>query len=227
MTIESQSTQQYLPAEHQVGTGIKERASAAGTQLKEALPDGDAVKSAVNGAVQQAKEVLPDGDTVKSAVNGAVQQAKEVLPDPDQVKQEFLEAAHRLQEILPDGDDLKQMIVRVAEEVRDDPDIRRHVEAAAEVASTRVQNTVGAGIDVAAGKLREGVTKAGLEDLGYVAERMGEIVKEGVGELVEETKSRALDALPEPEPYQPGGGPQHLQQSEQSRPQSQKGGSSR
>ncbi|HEU5004014.1 MAG TPA: hypothetical protein VFW71_14730 [Actinomycetota bacterium] len=204
MATENQTTQ-YLPSEQQVAeTGVKDRVSAAGAQLKEAIPDRDAVKSAVNGAVEQARQVLPDGDAVKSAVGGAVEQAKQVLPDPDQVKQEFLDAAHRLQEILPDGDDLKQMIVRVAEEVRDDPDIRQHLEAAAEVASSRVQGTVGAGIDVAAGKLREGVEKVGLEDLGYVAERMGEIVKEGVGELVEETKGRALDALPEAEPYEPG-----------------------
>lgn len=194
MTIERQSAPEYLPAEQQVGTGVKERITATGAQLKEALPNGDAVKSAVNGAVHQAKEVLPD---------------------PAQIKQEFLQAAHRLQEILPDGDDLKQMVIQVAEEVRDDPDIRRHLESAAEVASTRVQNTVGAGIDAAAGKVRGGVEKAGLEDLGYVAERMGEIVKEGVGELLEETKGRALDALPEPEPYQPGGGPQQSQQGAQ------------
>lgn len=189
MTTESERVQ-YLPEEKSTGTTVKDRAADVGTRLKDALPDGQAVKSAVNGAVDQ-----------------AVDQAKEVLPDPNQVREEFLAAAHRLQQILPDGDDLKDMVVKVAEEVRDDPDIRRHLAAAADVASERIQNVVGSGVDVAAGTVRQGVDKAGLQDLGYVADRVGEIVKEGVGELVEETKQRALDTLPEQEPYQPPASP--------------------
>lgn len=189
MTIENESVQ-YLPAESRVASGatnVKERVSAAGDRLKDALPDAQAVKSVVNGAVEQAKEALPD---------------------PEAVKQEFLAAAHRMQQILPDGDDLKATIARVAQEVRDDPDIHRHLVAAADVASERLEASVGTGIDAAAGTVRRGVEKAGLEDLGYVADRLGEIVKEGMTELVEGTKDRAIDALPEPAPYtSPTGGP--------------------
>ena len=187
MTSQNEGVQ-YLLEEHQAGavaTDLKGRVSAAGDRLKDALPDGDAVKSAVNGAAGQVLE-----------------QAKEVLPDAEAIRNEFLAAAHRLQEILPDGDDLKEMVIRVAEEVRDDPDIRQHLAAAADVASERIQGTVGSGIDAAAGTMRQGAGKVGLEDLGYVADRVGEIVKEGVGELVEETKQQALESLPEPEPYQ-------------------------
>lgn len=212
---------QYLPNESQVGstaTTVKDRAADAAGTVKDHAADvagtvkdraGDAagvVKDRAADAASAVKQALPDSQQVKSAVNGAVDQAvgkaQEVLPDPEEVRQEFLAAAHRLQEILPDGDDLKTMVVRVAEEVRDDPDIRRHVEAAAEVASERLQDTVASGVQAATGSLHKGAEKAGLEDLGYVADRVGEIVTEGVGELVEETKRRALDSLPEQQPYQ-------------------------
>jgi hypothetical protein len=190
---------QYLPEEDK-GT----RAPAA--RLKEALPSSEQVRSTVETAAERVGNALPDGEAVKRTASQAVSQVQEVLPDPEAIRDEFLGAAQRLQEILPDGDDLKRLIVNVAQEVRDDPDIRRHVEAAAEVATQRVESTVGSGVDAASGKVREQVERAGLEDLGYVADRVGEIVKEGVNELLEETKGRALDALPEPEPYVPGSG---------------------
>jgi type I site-specific restriction endonuclease len=191
-----------LPSSDQVRSTVETATQRVGN----ALPDGEAVKRTVGTAAQRVGDALPDGETVKRTASQAVSQVQEVLPDPDVIRDEFLGAAQRLQEILPDGDDLKQLIASVAKEVRDDPDIRRHVEAAAEVATQRVETTVGSGVDAASGKVREQVERAGLEDLGYVADRVGEIVKEGVNELLEETKDRALDALPEPEPYVPGSG---------------------
>ena len=49
------------------------------------------------------------------------------------------------------------------------------------------------------------VDKTGIEPLGHVAERVGEIVKEGVGELIDETKDKAIGSLPDtPEPASGG-----------------------
>ena len=59
----------------------------------------------------------------------------------------------------------------------------------ATIAPSRTENIT---IDTVADKAKTVVEKVGLEPLGYVAERIGEIAKEGVEELVEETKNKAL-----------------------------------
>src|SRR2546421_715850 len=87
---------------------------------------------------------------------------------------------------------LRALLERTIETVRTDPTIRQHIEAAADIVAQRVESTVGQGIDTVADKAKTVVEKVGLEPLGYVAERIGEIAKEGVEELVEETKNKAL-----------------------------------
>jgi hypothetical protein len=172
---------------------VKEAAGKAVAQVKEALPDTDQVKDVAGKAVAQVKEALPDTDQVKEAAGKAVAQVKAALPDAQQIRDEFIQAAHRVQEILPDGDDLRALLDRTIETVRNDPSIREHIEAAADIVAGRVENTVGQGIDTVADKAKTVVEKVGLEPLGYVAERLGEIAKDGVGELVEETKNKALN----------------------------------
>src|SRR5437763_316663 len=149
-------------------------------------------KGAAGKAGARAKEALPDTDQVKGAAGKAAAQVKAVLPDAQQIRDEFIQAAHRVQEILPDGDDLRALLERTIETVRTDPTIREHIEAAADIVAGRVENTVGQGIDTVADKAKTVVEKVGLEPLGYVAERVGEITKEGVEELVEDTKNKAL-----------------------------------
>ena len=81
---------------------------------------------------------------------------------------------------------------RTIETVRNDPTIKEHIEAAADIVAGKVEGTVGQGIDTVADKAKSVVEKVGLEPLGYVAERIGEIAKEGIEEIVEETKNKAL-----------------------------------
>jgi hypothetical protein len=207
---------QYLPAEPEettTGDQVKAAAGNAAAQVKEALPDGNQVRQVAGNAAAQVKEALPDGDQVKAAAGNAVAQVREVLPEPAEVKEvagkavaqvkavlpdvedvreEFIEVAHRLMEILPDGDDLRALLQGIVESVRNDPTIKAHIEAAADIVAVRVETTVGGGIDAVAGKAKTVVEKGGLEPLGYVATRIGEIAKEGVEELVEETKNKAL-----------------------------------
>jgi hypothetical protein len=186
---------QYLPDEPATsGTGnaAGKAAAQAASQVKEALPDADQVKGAAGKAASQVKEALPDADQVKDVAGKAVAQVKAALPDAEQIRDEFIQAARRVQEILPDGDDLRALLDRTIETVRNDPSIREHVEAAADIVAGKVEGTVGQGIDTVAEKAKTVVEKVGLEPLGYVAERIGEIAKEGVEELVEETKNKAL-----------------------------------
>jgi type I site-specific restriction endonuclease len=171
---------------------VKEVAGKAAAQVKEALPDADQVKDVAGKAVAQVKEALPDADQVKDVAGKAVAQVKAALPDAEQIRDEFIQAAHRVQEILPDGDELRALLEKTIETVRTDPAIKEHIEAAAEIVAQRVEGTVGQGIDTVAEKAKTVVEKVGLEPLGYVAERIGEIAKEGVEELVEETKNKAL-----------------------------------
>ncbi|HEY2667017.1 MAG TPA: hypothetical protein VGK51_09280 [Actinomycetota bacterium] len=153
---------------------------------------GNAAGKAAAQAASQVKEALPDADQVKDVAGKAVAQVKAALPDAEQIRDEFIQAARRVQEILPDGDDLRALLDRTIETVRNDPSIREHVEAAADIVAGKVEGTVGQGIDTVAEKAKTVVEKVGLEPLGYVAERIGEIAKEGVEELVEETKNKAL-----------------------------------
>ena len=153
---------------------------------------GNAAGKAAAQAAAQVKEALPDADQVKDVAGKAVAQVKAALPDAQQIRDEFIQAARRVQEILPDGDDLRALLDRTIETVRNDPTIREHIEAAADIVAGRVENTVGQGIDTVADKAKTVVEKVGLEPLGYVAQRIGDIAKEGVEELVEETKSKAL-----------------------------------
>ena len=154
--------------------------------------DTKRAKEAAGKAAAQVKEALPDADQVKDVAGKAVAQVKAVLPDAQQIRDEFIQAAHRVQEILPDGDDLRGLLERTIETVRTDPAIQEHIEAAANIVAGRVETTVGQGIDTVADKAKAVVEKVGLEPLGYVAERIGEITKEGVEELVEDTKNKAL-----------------------------------
>ena len=171
---------------------VKEVAGKAAAQVKEVLPDAEQVKAVASNAAAQVKEALPDAEQVKDVAGKAVAQVKAALPDAEQVRDEFIKAARRVQEILPDGDDLRALLDRTMEAVRTDPTIKQHVEAAANIVAQRVEGTVGQGIDTVAEKAKTVVEKVGLEPLGYVAERIGEIAKEGVEELVEETKNKAL-----------------------------------
>ena len=160
------------------------------------LPDEPATSGAGNAAgkaAAQVKEALPDADQVKEVAGKAAAQVKAALPDAQQIRDEFIQAAHRVQEILPDGDDLRALLDRTIETVRNDPTIKEHIEAAADIVAGRVGTTVGQGIDTVADKATTVVEKVGLEPLGYVADRLGEIAKEGVEELVEETKNKALN----------------------------------
>jgi hypothetical protein len=187
---------QYLPDEPATsgaGNAAGKAAAQAAGQVKEALPDADQVKDVAGKAAAQVKEALPDADQVKDVAGKAVAQVKAALPDAQQIRDEFIQAAHRVQEILPDGDDLRALLDRTIETVRNDPTIREHIEAAADIVAGRVENTVGQGIDTVADKAKTVVEKVGLEPLGYVAERVGEIAKEGVEELVEDTKNKALN----------------------------------
>ena len=153
---------------------------------------GNAAGKAAAQAAAQVKEALPDADQVKEVAGKAAAQVKAALPDAQQIRDEFIQAAHRVQEILPDGDDLRALLERTIETVRTDPAIQEHIEAAANIVAGRVETTVGQGIDTVADKAKTVVEKVGLEPLGYVAERVGEITKEGVEELVEDTKNKAL-----------------------------------
>ncbi len=192
-------TFQYLPDEPEetndrsAGARVKDAAGTAAAQVKEALPEPEQVKEAAGKAVAQVKEALPEPEQVKEAAGKAVAQVKAILPDAEQIKDEFMEATHRLLEILPDGDDLRAMLQRTVDAVRNDPTIKAHIEAAADIVAERVETTVGSGIDTVTGKAKTVVDKVGLEPLEYVAERIGEIAKEGVEELVQETKSKALN----------------------------------
>ena len=186
---------QYLPdepAQPGAGAQVGEAASKAAAQVKEALPDPAEVKEVASKTAAQVKEALPDAEQVKDVAGKAVAQVKAVLPDAEQIRQEFMQAAHRLQEILPDGNDLRALLDKTIETVRTDPTIKEHIEAAADIVAGRVETTVGQGIDTVAEKAKTVVEKVGLEPLGYVADRIGEIAKEGVGELVEDTKDKAL-----------------------------------
>ena len=187
---------QYLPDEPATsgaGNAAGKAATQAAAQVKEALPDADQVKDAAGKAVTRVKETLPDADQVKDVAGKAVAQVKAALPDAQQIRDEFIQAARRVQEILPDGDDLRGLLERTIETVRTDPAIQEHIEAAANIVAGRVENTVGQGIDTVADKATTVVEKVGLEPLGYVADRLGEIAKEGVEELVEDTKNKALN----------------------------------
>ena len=154
---------------------------------------GNAAGKAAAQAAAQVKEALPDADQVKDAAGKAVAQVKAALPDAQQIRDEFIQAARRIQEILPDGDDLRALLDRTIETVRNDPTIKEHIEAAADIVAGRVGTTVGQGIDTVADKAKTVVEKVGLEPLGYVADRIGEIAKEGVEELVEDTKNKTLN----------------------------------
>ncbi len=188
-------TFQYLPGEPEetnersAGARVKDAAGTAAAQVKEALPEPEQVKEAAGKAVAQVKEALPEPEPAGKAVA----QVKAILPDAEQIKDEFMEATHRLLEILPDGDDLRAMLQRTVDAVRNDPTIKAHIEAGADIVAERVETTVGSGIDTVTGKAKTVVDKVGLEPLEYVAERIGEIAKEGVEELVQETKSKALN----------------------------------
>jgi hypothetical protein len=186
---------QYLPdepAKPGAGEQVGEAVSKAAAQVKEAMPDPAEVKEVAGKAAAQVKEALPDAEQVKDVAGKAVAQVKAVLPDAEQIRDEFIQAAHRVQEILPDGDDLRALLERTIETVRTDPAIKEHIEAAADIVAQRVEGTVGQGIDTVAEKAKTVVEKVGLEPLGHVAERIGEIAKDGVEELVEETKNKAL-----------------------------------
>src|SRR5207302_983079 len=173
---------QYLPEEPAkpgAGEQVGEAASKAAAQAKEALPDAEQVKDVAGKAAAQVKEALPDAEQVKDVAGKAVAQVKAALPDAEQIRDEFIQAAHRVQEILPDGDDLRALLEKTIETVRTDPTIKEHIEAAANIVAGRVETTVGQGIDTVAEKAKTVVEKVGLEPLGYVAERIGEIAKEG------------------------------------------------
>src|SRR2546421_492824 len=172
---------QYLPDEAATGAGERAggAAGSAAAKRKEAPPHAEEVKEVAGNAAAKVKEALPDAEQVKDVAGKAVAQVKAVLPDAEQIRDEFIQAAHRLQEILPDGDDLRAALDRTIEAVKNDPAIREHIEAAADIVAQRVETTVGQGIDTVAEKAKAVVEKVGLEPLGYVAERVGEIAKEG------------------------------------------------
>ena len=129
---------------------------------------------------------------IKETVAKAAAQVTEVLPDPAEVKEQFLQASQKLMEILPDGDDLRALLTRTVEAVKTDPTIRQQIEAAADIVAQRLESTVGQGIDAVTEKAKAGAEKIGLEPLEHVAERIGEIAKEGVEELIDQTKEKAL-----------------------------------
>ncbi|HMC09547.1 MAG TPA: hypothetical protein VKL22_09540 [Actinomycetota bacterium] len=114
------------------------------------------------------------------------------LPDAAEIKEQFLQASQKLMEILPDGDDLRALLTRTVEAVKTDPTIRQQIEAAADIVAQRLESTVGQGIDAVTEKAKAGAEKIGLEPLEHVAERIGEIAKEGVEELIDQTKEKAL-----------------------------------
>jgi len=114
------------------------------------------------------------------------------LPDAAEIKEQFLQASQKLMEILPDGDDLRALLTRTVEAVKTDPTIRQQIEAAADIVAQRLESTVGQGIDAVTEKAKVGAEKIGLEPLEHVAERIGEIAKEGVEELIDQTKEKAL-----------------------------------
>ena len=171
---------------------VKEVAGKAAAQVKEALPDATQVKEVAGKAAAQVKEALPDATQVKETVAKAAAQVSEVLPDAAEVKEQFLQAAQKLMDILPDGNDLRAVLARTVEAVKTDPTIRQEIEAAADIVAQRLETKVGQGIDAVTGVAKAGAEKIGLEPLEHVAERVGEIAKEGVEEIIDQTKEKAL-----------------------------------